>query len=90
MLRYDTETERANFRRMLILPGISYEQRSTTRYTIVPFDDAATEYLVPESYEYVRILDGAQISPIVRNFQGFWHYRKFVGEVRLEPLEDTN
>ena len=90
VLRHDSETERVTFRRMLILPGISYEWRSTTRYADVRFDDADAEYRVPQSYESVRILDGARFSPIVRNFVGFWHHRRFTGEVRLEPSQGLN
>ena len=59
VLRFDTETEPVSFRRALIFGRIGYEQTSTTRYTTVAFDDTETEFLVPESHEYVRIIEGA-------------------------------
>ncbi len=87
VLRFDTEAEPVSFRRSLIFGRIGYEQTSTTRYTTVAFDDTEMEFLVPESYEYVRIIEGARIRPITRTRQSYSNYRRFAGDVRLDPSE---
>ena len=90
VLRFDTETEPVSFRRSLIFGRIGYEETSTTRYTTVAFDDTEMEFLVPESYEYLRIIEGARIRPIVRSRQSYSNYRRFAGEVRIDPSERPN
>ncbi len=90
VLRFDTETEPVSFRRSLIFGRIGYEQTSTTRYTIVAFDDTEMEFLVRESHENVRIIEGARIRPIVRSRQSYSNYRRFVGDVRIDPSELPN
>ena len=90
VLRFDTETEPVSFRRSLIFGRIGYEQTSTTLYTTVAFDDTEMEFLVPESHEYLRIVEGARIRPIVRTRQSYSNYRRFAGEVRIDPSERPN
>ena len=90
VLRFDTETEPVSFSRFLIFGSIRFESRSTTRYATVVFDDTGQEFLVPQSYEHVRIIKGARRRPIVRTGQTFSNYRRFTGEVHITPLEGPN
>ncbi len=90
MLRFDTETEPVSFLRSLIFGSIGYEETSTTRYTTVAFDDTEMEFIVLESHEYLRIIEGARDRPIVRTRQSYSNYRRFAGEVRIDPSESPN
>jgi hypothetical protein len=87
VLRFDWQWEPISFSRFLGLRRMSYERRTTTRFTRIAFDDGEEVFLVPESFESVQTVKGGR-RPVVRTLQSFSDYRRFQGEVRITPSED--